>query len=107
MTISFSSQIINLLAALLLLIGFSMLSQRRVLSLINLFAMQGLVLSVSTFIVAYSSNQHHLYYSAALTLILKVMILPRLLHRLIRKLNIKWDVETMINIPSTMLIGIA
>ena len=107
MTISFTSQIINLLAALLLLIGFSMLSQRRVLSLINLFAMQGLVLSVSTFIVAYSSSQHHLYYSAALTLILKVMILPWLLHRLIRKLNVKWDVETMINIPSTMLIGIA
>jgi len=100
-------QLIDLFAALLLLISFAMLAQRRVLSLINLFALQGLVLSISTMVVAWSSNQHHLYYSAGLTLLLKVLFLPWLLHRLIRKLDIKWDVETLINIPTTMLIGIA
>ncbi|MGE5028216.1 MAG: formate hydrogenlyase [Betaproteobacteria bacterium] len=104
---NFSGQFINLLAALLLLVSFAMLSQRRVLSLINLFALQGLMLSVSTAVVAWSSSQHHLYYSAALTLALKVVILPWILHRLIRKLNVKWDVETLFNIPSTMLVGIA
>jgi hydrogenase-4 component E len=107
MPISFSGQLINLLAALLLLIAFAMLSQRRVLSLINLFAWQGLVLSLSTLTVAYSTRQNHLYYSALLTLALKVLILPWILHRLIRKLNVKWDVETLINIPTTMLVGIA
>ena len=107
MPISLSIQIINLLAAMLLLIAFAMLSQRRILSLINLFALQGLVLSLSTFVVAYSTGQHHLYYSAGLTLLLKVLVLPWLLHRLIRKLNVKWDVETLINIPTTMLVGIA
>ncbi|MHB1292810.1 MAG: formate hydrogenlyase [Sulfuricella sp.] len=104
---NFSEQLINMFAALLLLIAFGMLSQRRILSLINLFALQGLVLSVSTLFVAYSSHQHHLYYSAVLTLVLKVIILPWILHRLIRKLNIKWDVETLFNIPTTMLVGIA
>jgi len=104
---AFSQQLINLFAALLLLIAFAMLSQRRILSLINLFALQGLMLSVSTAIVAWSSHQHHLYYSAALTLIVKVVALPWLLHRLIRKLDLKWDVETIINIPSTMLVGLA
>ena len=104
---SYTVQFINLLAAILLLISFAMLSQRRILSLINLFAWQGLVLSVSTFVVAYSTAQHHLYYSAALTLLLKVLVLPWLLHRLIRRLNVKWDVETLINIPATMLVGIA
>ncbi len=102
----YSIQIINLLASLLLLIAFAMLSQRRILSLINLFAWQGLVLSLSTFVVAYSTGQHHLYYSAALTLLLKVLVLPWLLHRLMRKLNVRWDVETLINIPATMLVGI-
>ncbi|MBZ0093084.1 MAG: formate hydrogenlyase [Burkholderiales bacterium] len=106
MTTPIIGQVINLLASLLLLIAFAMLSQRRILSLINLFALQGLVLSVSTAVVAYSSSQHHLYYSAALTLILKVLILPSILHRLIRKLNVKWDVETLLNIPITMLLGI-
>jgi len=107
MSVSLSGQLINLLAALLLLIAFGMLSQRRVLSLINLFAWQGVVLTISTLVVAMSTQQQHLYYSAALTLVLKVIILPWILHRLIRKLNVKWDVETLINIPTTMLVGIA
>jgi len=106
MSATLSTQLINLLAALLLLISFAMLSQRRVLSLINLFAWQGLVLSISTLVVAMTTQQQHLYYSAALTLVLKVIILPWILHRLIRKLNVKWDVETLINIPATMLVGI-
>jgi hydrogenase-4 component E len=107
MPMSYTLQFINLLAALLLLIAFAMLTQRRILSLIKLFALQGFVLALSTFIVAYSTDQHHLYYSAGLTLLLKVLVLPWLLHRLIHKLNVRWDVETMINIPTTMLVGIA
>jgi hydrogenase-4 component E len=107
MNIPFTAQMINMCAALLLLIAFAMLSQRRILSLINLFALQGLVLSISTAVVAYSSHQDHLYASAVLTLLLKVLLLPWILHRLIRKLNIKWDVETMFNIPTIMLIGLA
>ena len=105
--IPFTAQMINMCAALLLLIAFAMLSQRRILSLINLFALQGVVLSISTAVVAYSSDQYHLYYSAGLTLVLKVLLLPWILHRLIHKLNIKWDVETMFNIPTIMLIGLA
>jgi hydrogenase-4 component E len=107
MPMSYTLQFINLLAALLLLIAFAMLAQRRILSLINLFAWQGAVLALSTFVVAWSTAQHHLYYSAGLTLLLKVLLLPWLLHRLIRRLNVRWDVETLINIPTTMLVGIA
>jgi hydrogenase-4 component E len=106
MNINLSLQFINLLASLLLLIVFAMLAQRRILSLINLFAWQGVLLVLSTAIVAYSTHQSHLYYSAALTLLLKVIVLPLLLHRLIRQLNVRWDVETLLNIPTTMLIGI-
>ncbi len=104
---TFTGQLINFLAALLLLIAFAMLSQRRILSLIYLFAWQGFVLALSTTVVAYSTRQPHLYYSAFLTLLLKAFLLPWILHRLIIRLNIKWDVETMINVPTTMLVGIA
>ena len=106
-TLSFSGQLINLFAALLLLLAFAMLTQRRILSLINLFALQGLVLMLSTLVVAYSTQQAHLYISAAVTLVLKVLALPWFLHWLIRKLNVRWDVESMVNIPVQMLIGIA
>jgi len=103
---SLSGQLINLLAAIMLLIAFAMLSQRRILSLIELFAWQGVVLSLSTFVVAYSTGQGHLYFSGILTVALKVVALPWILYRLIHRLNIRWDVETLINIPVTMLIGI-
>jgi len=104
---SLAGQIVNLLAALLLLISFAMLSQRRILTLIHLFAWQGVALAASTLIVAYSTGQTHLYFSAALTVALKVVLIPWVLHRLIDRLNVRWDVETLINIPTTMLIGIA
>jgi hydrogenase-4 component E len=106
MNISFANQMINLLAALLLLIAFAMLSQRRILRLIHLFAAQGLVLSVNTAIVAATIGQPELYRSALLTLFIKVLLLPWLLRRLIDRLNIRWDVETLVNIPTTMLVGI-
>ena len=103
---SLPSQLINLLAAILLLLAFAMLTQRRVLSLVNLFAAQGFALALSTGMVAYVTHQPHLYGSATLTMALKVVLLPWLLHRLIRKLDVKWDVEGLINVPATMLIGI-
>jgi len=99
-------QLINLMAALLLLIAFAMLAQRRVLTLIHLFAWQGLVLASNSVIVAWSTGQNHLYWSALLTLVLKVLLLPWILHRLIDRLNVRWDVETLLNIPTTMLAGI-
>ena len=99
-------QIINVFAAGLLLLSFAMLGQRRILSLIDLFAAQGFVLSLSTAFVAWASGQTHLYWSAGLTFLLKVLLLPWILHRLIRRLNVKWDVETLLNIPTTMLVGL-
>ena len=99
-------QIINLFAAVLLLVSFAMLAQRRILSLIDLFAAQGLVLCLSTAFVAWATGQTHLYWSTGLTFVLKVLLLPWILHRLIRRLDVKWDVETLINIPTTMLVGL-
>jgi hydrogenase-4 component E len=105
-TVRLSSQFINLCAAIMLLLAFAMLAQRRVLTLIHLFTLQGLTLFASTLIVALTTQQSHLLWSAALTLLLKVIALPYVLHRLIRRLSVKWDIETLLNIPTIMLIGI-
>ena len=107
MSISHYLQVINLLAAILLLISFAMLSQRRIVGLITLFAWQGAALATSTALIAWATGQHHLYYSAGLTLVLKVVAMPWFFFRLVRRLDADRDVEPMINIPTTMLIGIA
>jgi hydrogenase-4 component E len=104
--ISFDLQILNVLAALLLLLSFSMLSQRRIVTLVNLLALQGTLLFMATVLLAWRTGENHLYLSAALTLALKVAGLPWLLHRLIRRLNVYWDSEPLINPSGTMLIGL-
>jgi hydrogenase-4 component E len=104
--IKFAPQLINLFATLILLLAFAMISQRRIVSLINLFMMQGVALVVTSFLLGYVTQQPDLYISGSLTLALKVIFIPWMLHRLIRRLNVRWDVETLINIPTTMLVGI-
>jgi hydrogenase-4 component E len=100
------TQFINLLGAVLLLLAFAMISQRRILSLIHLFTMQGATLVISTAVVGYVTQQPHLYVSATITFALKVVLIPLMLHRVIDRLDVRWDLETLINIPTTMLIGI-
>ena len=102
-----TGQLINLLAAILLMLAFAMISQRRILSLIHLFTAQGAILSAATVLVGYATQQPHLYLSAGITVVLKVILIPLLLHRVINRLEVRWDVETLINIPTTMIIGIA
>jgi len=106
MSLKFAAQIINVLAACILLTSFGLLVQRRIYGLLRIFAWQGLFLSASTAIVAYTAGMNHLYISAALTLTLKVLVLPYILYVLVNKLNIYRDVEPLVNIPATMLIGI-
>ena len=102
----FATQIINLLAAILLLLSFAMLSQRRILSLIHLYTLQGLTLVSANLILGFVTADVHLYVSAALTLVLKVGLIPWILYRLVQRLNVKTDVESLLNIPATLLIGI-
>lgn len=99
-------QLINLCATMILMLSFAMISQRRIVSLINLFAAQGAALVVASVLLGYASSQPDLYISAALTFVLKVVLIPWLLFRVIRRLNVRWDVETLFNVPTTMLVGI-
>jgi len=102
----FGIEMVNLLGAFILLVAFAMLASRRTLSLIRLFAFQGFFLSMSIFLVAFLSGESNLYYSAFFTLALKVILLPWILRELSRRLNIGGDIETLVNVPVTMIIGI-
>lgn len=107
MNLQIAAQINSFLAAFVLLTAFAMLVQKRIYSLIHIFAWQGLLLSLNTAIVGYVANKHHLYISSVLTLSLKVFVLPYILHVLVVRLKIRKEVETLVNIPMTMLIGLA
>jgi len=99
-------QVIDLLAALMLLIAFAMLAQRRLLRLIQLFAAQGAVLTANTMVVAATLGQAHLWFSVALNLALKVVVLPAILIRLVDRLDLRQDAESVGNLPVIMLVAV-
>ena len=104
--ISLDLQLLNACASLLLLLSFAMLSQRRIITLVNLLAMQGALLALATLLLAWRTGQGHLYLSFALTVLLKVLFLPWLLARLLRRLAVYWDTEPLLNISGNMLLGV-
>jgi hydrogenase-4 component E len=99
-------QLLNAFASLLLLLSFAMLSQRRIVTMVKLLAMQGMLLGLATLLLAVRTGQNHLYISAALTLSLKALFMPWVLHRLIRRLGVYWDSEPLLNMTVTMLFGL-
>jgi hydrogenase-4 component E len=102
--LSLYNQAIVVFAALVLFTSFVMLARTRVLPLIFAFAWQGVLLSVVTALVAFVSQHPHLYVSAGLTVVLKVFLIPWLLHRLAIRLNIHYDAEPLRH-PSLVLLG--
>jgi hydrogenase-4 component E len=103
--LDFYTQAVLSLAALVGLTSFLMLGQGRLLRLIFVFAVQGFLLALTTAVAAYSLNIHHLYISAALTLVLKVIVIPWMLRRLVLQMNMHRDVEALKNNSAVMLGG--
>jgi len=93
--LSLSEQLILTLAALILFTSFLLLAQTRMVSLIHTFAWQGALLFAATVLMATSSGRHHLFISAGLTLALKVFFIPWQLRRMVVRLDIRREVETV------------
>jgi len=98
------SQLITLMAALMLVLQLLMIAQRMLLVSIRLFAMQSFLLAGIAAVVAYYHNASHVYVVAVLTLIGKVIFLPWLLNRLVQRIQIQKEIEPLFNAPTSMLI---
>ncbi len=100
-----TEQWILTLAALILFTSFLLLAQARLITLIHTFAWQGVLLCLATVLVASTSGRHHLFISAAMTLVLKVFFIPWQLRRLVVRLDIRREVETVGGGASLVMIG--
>lgn len=97
--------IAHLLAGSLVLVSFMMIYQDRLYALLNTFALQAVLLALAVAWQAFIQGAHHLYASAAIALIFKGMIVPWALHRIVRRLGIHREVETVTGVVPTMLAG--
>ncbi len=101
----FVLDVAHLLAGGLVLASFLLLYQTRMSSLINLFALHAVILTLSVTWQAYVQSAPHLYVTAAIALILKAIIIPLALHRVVVRLGIHRSIETVGGIGLTMLAG--
>ena len=102
---SLAFDIAHLLAGGLVLVSFLLLYQDRMFALLNVFALQPLVLALSVAWQAYIQDAPHLYVTAAIALVFKAIVIPVALHRMVKRLGIHRDIETVVGIGPTMLAG--
>lgn len=98
--------IVHLLAGSLVLVSFMLLYQDRLYALLNIYALHAFVLALAVASQAYAQNAPHLYITAAIALAFKAIVIPVALHRMIVKLGIHREIETVVGIGPTMLLGI-
>jgi len=92
------------LAAMALLASFVLLQQTRLVAAIHAFAWQGALVAAVTTVVAVSEGHAHLYFSALLTFSLKALLIPWMLHRQVRRLELDLHTERL-NRPTLVVMA--
>ena len=96
----------HLLAGSLVLVSFLQLYQDRLTALINTFALHAFVLALSVAWQAFAQDAPHLYVTALIALAFKAVVIPLALQRIIVRLGIHREIETVVGVGITMLAGI-
>jgi hydrogenase-4 component E len=103
---SLNFDIAHLLSGTLVLVSFMQLYQDRLTALLHIFALHALVLALSVAWQAYVQAAPHLYVTAAIALVFKAIVIPVVLQRIIVRLGIHREIETVGGIGLIMLAGI-
>jgi hydrogenase-4 component E len=97
--------LINGLAALVLLAAFIIVATGRVRTMVRVFALQSLALGLLAAVVAYNTGYWHIYVVAGLTILLKALVIPRIIERVMDRIQVANDVEPSVRTPSSLLIA--
>ncbi|MGA7413702.1 MAG: NADH-quinone oxidoreductase subunit K [Bryobacteraceae bacterium] len=101
----FGNRMITLMAAFVLVLQIAMVGQRWVITNIRIFAAQSFLLAGIANTIAWFNHAPHVYAAALLTFSLKAVLLPILLERLVRKIDIGQEIAPLINVPISLLIS--
>ena len=101
-----SFDVAHFLAGSLVLVSLMQLYQVRLYALVNVFAVHAAILALSVGWQAFIQDAPHLYVTAFIALIFKAVVIPVALHRIIKQLGLRRDVETAVGVGLTMLAGI-
>jgi hydrogenase-4 component E len=96
----------HLLAGTMLALSFLLLYQVRITATLNVFALQAITLSLSVAWQALIQDAPHLLVTAAVALVVKGIVIPTALHRIVRRLGIHREIEEVLGAGPAMLIGL-
>jgi hydrogenase-4 component E len=103
---SLTYDVAHLLGTSVLVLSFALLFQRRILGVLNIFALQAAVLAAAAAWQAYTQDAPHLYITAAIALLFKAIAIPVALRRIAFRFRIHRTVETVLGIGPTMIAGV-
>jgi hydrogenase-4 component E len=102
----FSYDLAHLLGAAVLVLSFGLLYQRRITSVINIYAVQAITLAAAAAWQGWVQDSAHLYVTALIALGAKGVAIPLALHNIVRRLRIHRAVETALGVFPTMALGV-
>ena len=96
--------VLVLCAAGMLVTAYLMVGQKALFTAIRLFGAQSLLLATVAAAIASTEGQHELFVTAALTIVLKTILIPWFLMRVIDRIGIHWEIEPFLNVPASLLV---
>jgi hydrogenase-4 component E len=82
-----------------------MVGQRWIVTNIRIFAVQSFLLAAIAATIAFFNNAPHIYVAAVLTLLIKSIVVPILLERLVERNQIRQEIQPIINAPLSIVIS--
>ena len=100
--------VVDLLALVFLMSGLLMLAGRSIINNINLLAVQSLALSSMAIYMGFTGGTHggHMFMVGGLTLLIKVIVLPLVLFKLVSRVNVDREASLSVGLIPSILIGI-
>jgi hydrogenase-4 component E len=105
LNLQFGERIVTLMAALVLVLQIAMVSQRWIVVHIRIFAAQSFFLAMIAATIAWFNHAPHIFVAAALTLVVKVILVPILFERLVKRMEIHEEIEPIVNVPLSVVIA--
>jgi hydrogenase-4 component E len=99
-----TANVLILSAAGMLVSAYLMVGQKALFTTIRLYGVQSLLLAIVATTMAISESRHELFVTAALTVVLKTILIPWFLMRTVDRIGIQREIEPFLNVPVSLLI---
>lgn len=100
-----NSRAIDIIAVLMLMTTLVLIGTSRLRTCIWAYAVRSFILTLASGLIACFSGIHHIYITTAITLALKVFVIPGFLFYIVKKINIREELGSYVNYTVSLLLA--